>query len=193
MIEQTIDLLSHELEMAERQLHLAMSIVAPNPLVDPGKMYKLASQLRVDREFDPRKDFFGHNWYHSEHDGRWAGRSPISTIYIKQLPPGDYKISFRFQKFIVESFMHDMRIHLNAVPLNLKIRGLPSRTLLQRFTKTSPQPAYPVTYDAIVRIEDRNEDNVDILSFVFPFAEQPKAKDKRKLTARLSGIALTRV
>lgn len=191
--------LEDELAIAEQQLHLALSLanvhsIGEQNLTDPRNTAHFSTELSCTEELDARDDFCGHNWYHAEHDGRWAGRGTASTIYLRKLSAGTYKLSFTFARFIDVRFAYELKILLNGLPLATVIRGRPTPGFWRRLLG-SPQSevSCPVVYDAEVKVSEGADEAAEILTFVFPFARRPNEKDQRLLTARLRSVSINRL
>ena len=141
--------------------------------------------------YNPCKEpFIGNNWYDAEHDGRWAGPNPISTIDLPVLDfEGNYKINLYIIGSMSEEIINKMKLFLNGIYLKSVILKEKKRWRINKAINSYPLQVYTRFKKEHIPIAD----GIWQLELHFPFLLSPSEcnldpQDKRKLAIRLNKI-----
>lgn len=134
----------------------------------------------IETLFDLREeDIIGDNWYHAEHDGRWAGPGTESTLTLPAMGPGNYELIFDIVHALDSRIVKEMQILLNDTPLKLKHKfGI------------LPFKRFPSQVKAQVDVNNTHQTDWQ-LRMRFPKTVSPAEKgsdDQRQLTIRLRAV-----
>ena len=124
-------------------------------------------------EIDLRQKFAGHNWYYSEHDGRWAGPDLRSTILVGALRSGPYLAGLDIVGAMDAAILANTTCAINSVPVDCQV--------LHQAGVTRLGFGFHIDYIPKSRILE--------FAFTFPFVVSPASRedgndDQRKLAIR---------
>lgn len=74
-------------------------------------------------DIDMRDEIEGDNWYHAEHDGRWAGPGELSTLRLPALRDGRYEVRLYVVDAKEPEILAGMEVSLNGMPLEMEQVG----------------------------------------------------------------------
>lgn len=70
---------------------------------------------------DMRHFIEGQNWYHAEHDGRWAGPDHVSSLKLPNLPSGKYELEMSIVAAMSPKIIRQMKLLWNGSELPKKV------------------------------------------------------------------------
>ena len=129
---------------------------------------------------DLRQEFEGVNWYHAEHDGRWAGPGNLSTIILPVLSAGTYRLELDVVDAIATDILSNIEIFVNGTAIEIN----------------HDWDEYPalIRGDFSVTIQSHNEPSM--ISLRFPRLISPAdsgSDDTRHLAIRIGKVRIERV
>ena len=147
---------------------------------------KPANKLPDHYAVDLRQQVDGYNWWHAEHDGRWAGPNLESSVRLPMVKTGLYQLRIEIVDEISPDILKNTQFFLENKRLNLvNINWLKQLIGLKK--------RYPIILTTKVKLTDSTDQSV--LLFKFPKVISPASKGKgsddfRSLAIRVKAVEL---
>ena len=106
----------------------------------------------------------GKNWHHAESEGRWTGPETPSTLRLKELHPGRYRIELLALSAMSLDILNSLSVSVDGQNVALKktvrpdIGGRLRHLRRIKHQLTAPQSPYPVGFAGVVTIPNTQTD-----------------------------------
>lgn len=129
---------------------------------------------------DLRQEFEGVNWYHAEHDGRWAGPENLSTIKLPVLAAGTYRLEIDVVDAIAADILSGMDVHMNGAAIEI----------------SHDCDGYPALSRGDFSVNNESHNEPLMISLIFPRLVSPAdfgSDDTRQLAIRIGRVMVVRL
>jgi hypothetical protein len=178
-------------EMQQQPANAPASRPAP-PAASPAP-----APVRGQTTIDMRHVIDGTNWHNAEHDGRWAGPGPTSSIRLPALPAGRYRLELEIVDAILPEIARATGVRVNGTPVKTRMHSLgrldgamaPLKHAYLTYYKR--RPIYPLLVKGEFTIGDGAGDSPSRLELDFPRTVSPASTggtDSRHLAIRLRQV-----
>lgn len=159
---------------------------------------KLIPTSDQDHIIDMRHYIEASNWYHAEHDGRWAGPANTSTLKMPPLPQGEYQLELRVISAMSPEIVRKMQLSSNGQPLTIKTK-VPltnPKALLRRYYLLifKKREGGPLSLTSHFKVNGFEAGVAMDLEFMFPKTISPASRgerDTRRLAIKLAYVKIT--
>ena len=111
----------------------------------------------------------GKNWHHAESEGRWTGPESPSTIRLKDLQPGRFRIELLALSAMSLDILNSLAVNVDGQKVALKktirpdISGRLRHLRRIKHRLAAPQSPYPVGFSGVVTIRNAQTDQPTML------------------------------